>query len=161
MIRRFMLAVGFLLPLALASAAAAAPQYGLSIFGDLKYGPGFQHFDYVNPNAPKGGELRLPSIDSFDSITPFILKGVAADGLNLGASGISFGLPIDTILIYRVDMGREAAITKMIRGMKADSAWYGSIQEKARAKDVPMDTMLRMDAVYLIDLQKDTLQPVR
>jgi len=102
-IRRFVLAVGFLLPLALASAATAAPQYGLSIFGNLKYGPGFQHFDYVDPDAPKGGELRLPSIDSFDSLNPFILKGVSADGLNLGASGISFGLTFDTLMVPSED----------------------------------------------------------
>src|SRR5882724_8831365 len=52
--------------------------HGLSIHGDLKYGPGFKHFDYVNPDAPKGGDVRLAAIGTFDNLNPFILKGVAA-----------------------------------------------------------------------------------
>lgn len=55
--------------------ATAVEVHGLSTFGDLKYGAGFRHFDYVNPDAPKGGEIRLRDIDSFDSVNPFILKG--------------------------------------------------------------------------------------
>ncbi|HCV48374.1 MAG TPA: hypothetical protein DGQ22_01020, partial [Rhodobiaceae bacterium] len=37
---------------------ADAPRHALSLFGDPKYEPGFAHFDYVNPDAPKGGEVR-------------------------------------------------------------------------------------------------------
>ena len=55
--------------------AEPAPQHGLSVFGDLKYGPNFTHFDYVNPTAPKGGPIKLRDIDSFDSLNPFLLKG--------------------------------------------------------------------------------------
>lgn len=53
-------------------------------FGDIKYPAGFHHFDWVNPDAPKGGELRLTndSPDSnFDKYNPFTLKGSAAPGL--------------------------------------------------------------------------------
>ena len=49
--------------------------HGASLHGDLKYGPAFEHFDYVNPEAPKGGEIRLGWIGTFDSLNPFILKG--------------------------------------------------------------------------------------
>jgi microcin C transport system substrate-binding protein len=49
--------------------------------GDLKYGPDFKHFEYVNPNAIKGGTVRLEDIGTFDSLNPFILKGVAAAGI--------------------------------------------------------------------------------
>ena len=48
----------------------------LSMYGDLKYPPGFKHFDYVNPDAPKGGNVKLAVIGTFDSLNPFILKGV-------------------------------------------------------------------------------------
>jgi microcin C transport system substrate-binding protein len=54
-------------------------------FGDIKYPPRFTHFEYVNPRAPKGGELVLvpPSrLSSFDKYNPFTLKGNAAPGLN-------------------------------------------------------------------------------
>ncbi len=72
-------------PALLASAliAAAPPalgnevraSHGVSVFGDLKYPSGFAHFDYVNPNAPKGGTLRLWGLDTFETLNPFILKG--------------------------------------------------------------------------------------
>ena len=52
--------------------------HGISTFGDLKYGPDFKHFDYVNPDAPKGGEFSTWSFGTFDSMTPYILKGQAA-----------------------------------------------------------------------------------
>ncbi len=53
----------------------------LSMYGDLKYPPGFKHFDYVNPDAPKGGTVKLAVIGTFDSLNPFILKGVADNGM--------------------------------------------------------------------------------
>src|SRR5436309_3515608 len=63
------------------SAPGAGPAHGLSIHGDLKYGPGFTQFDYVNPRAPKGGSVTLPAIGTFDNLHPFILKGVPAAGI--------------------------------------------------------------------------------
>lgn len=65
--------------LALAVPALAADGtykgHGIAMHGDLKYGPGFPHFDYVNPDAPKGGELRVYGLGTFDSFNPFIIKG--------------------------------------------------------------------------------------
>ena len=57
--------------------------FGISAFGELKYRQDFKHFDYVNPNAPKGGAIKLRGIDSFDSLNPFILRGVPAAGAEL------------------------------------------------------------------------------
>ena len=65
---------------------AAEKRHGLSTFGDLKYPPDFRHFDYVNPNAPKGGRISTTPTGgslSFDSFNPFILKGDSAAGLGL------------------------------------------------------------------------------
>jgi len=67
-----------------ANAQNAAPKHGLSVFGDLKYADGFSHFGYVNPNAPKGGSIKVPGLDTFETVHPFILKGrkeVLAEGL--------------------------------------------------------------------------------
>ena len=58
-----------------ADAGGARIGHGVSVFGDLEYPPGFAHFDYVNPDAPKGGTLRLWGLDSFETLNPFILKG--------------------------------------------------------------------------------------
>ncbi len=57
--------------------------HGLSLFGDLKYPPDFKRFAYVNPDAPKGGALRIAAIGGFDSLNPFILKGEAAAGSSM------------------------------------------------------------------------------
>ena len=62
----------------LASGALAGPSHGISVFGDLKYPAGFKHLEYVNPEAPKGGEIRLSYVGSFDNLNPFILKGEVA-----------------------------------------------------------------------------------
>lgn len=54
--------------------------HGYALWGDLKYPPHFSHFDYVNPAAPKGGELRLVSnlrVSTFDKYNPFTIKGSA------------------------------------------------------------------------------------
>ena len=70
-------------------AAAQEAAHGLSLFGDLKYGSDFLHFDYVNPGAPKGGLLHLATVDTFSTLNPFTLKGVSAAGA---------GLPFESLL---------------------------------------------------------------
>jgi len=61
------------------SAHAAQPKHAVSMHGDIKYGPDFTHFDYTNPDAPKGGKLRLSALGStFDTFNPFTLKGIPA-----------------------------------------------------------------------------------
>jgi microcin C transport system substrate-binding protein len=76
------IAAAFCLLLA-ASGAQAAPSEGMSLFGDLKYGPGFTHFDYANPQAPKGGVIRYSATGTFDTLNPFVVNGVPADGISL------------------------------------------------------------------------------
>nr|VFK56358.1 MAG: microcin C transport system substrate-binding protein [Candidatus Kentron sp. TUN]VFK60649.1 MAG: microcin C transport system substrate-binding protein [Candidatus Kentron sp. TUN]VFK69944.1 MAG: microcin C transport system substrate-binding protein [Candidatus Kentron sp. TUN] len=68
------------------TSATAAPitcHHGLALHGEPKYDADFRHFDYVNPNAPKGGSIRLAVQGTFDSFHEFIPKGNAADGLGL------------------------------------------------------------------------------
>jgi microcin C transport system substrate-binding protein len=68
-----------------AAASAAEPEvyrgHGIAMHGDLKYGPDFEHFDYVNPAAPKGGEMKQAAIGTFDSFNPFIIRGTPAAGI--------------------------------------------------------------------------------
>ena len=59
------------------------PAHGVAMHGDLKYGPDFEHFDYVNPNAPKGGTVTFSAVGSFDSFNPYIIKGEPAVGVGL------------------------------------------------------------------------------
>ncbi|MGY9046574.1 MAG: extracellular solute-binding protein [Rhodobacterales bacterium] len=82
-IRRLTLTALMALGLAFAAQGLRAEEkvitaHGVSTFGDLKYPEGFAHWDYVNPDAPKGGEFSTWAFGTFDSLTPYILKGNAA-----------------------------------------------------------------------------------
>lgn len=100
--------------------AAAEPRHGLSLFGDLKYPANFTHFDYVNPDAPKGGTVKYAAIGTFDTLNPFQLKGNKEAG--------------------------EGAIfdTLMARSYDEPASEYGLVAESA---DVAPD---RKSVVYLI-----------
>ena len=58
-------------------------RHGMSMFGALKYPLGFNHFEYVNPNAPKGGLVRMEARGTFDTLNSFTIKGSSAAGLGL------------------------------------------------------------------------------
>jgi len=89
------LLLSFIGPVLLQPAWAA---HGYSLWGDLKYGPDFPHFSYVNPAAPKGGEVRLVSnqrTSTFDKYNPFTIKGSAPAYLS--------NLMFDTLLAGALD----------------------------------------------------------
>lgn len=79
------LAAPFLPDAALAALATETPLHGISAFGDLKYPPGFTHFDYASPDAPKGGTFRFAppnwgynqSVLTFNTLNSFALRGEA------------------------------------------------------------------------------------
>lgn len=91
---------------AVAASLPAWAAHGYALWGELRYPPGFPHFAYVNPDAPKGGELRLVSnlrVSTFDKYNPFTLRGNAPaylsalmfDSLLTGAldeTGSAYGL---------------------------------------------------------------------
>ncbi len=61
---------------------APTPMHAIALHGTPKYEADFTHLGYVNPDAPKGGILKLNAIGSFDSLNPFIVKGSPAAGMN-------------------------------------------------------------------------------
>jgi len=94
----FRLALMALAGLALAGSPAAAQdgawQHATSLIGEPKYPPGFAHFDYVNPDAPKGGTVRLSVTGSFDTFNPVLPQGETASGL---------GLVVETLMTTSLD----------------------------------------------------------
>ena len=83
-LRTLLASAGSALLLSLSSLSLAAGQHALTLYGEpAKYPVNFKHFDFVNPDAPKGGELRQSGFGGFDSLNPFINKGVAADDIGL------------------------------------------------------------------------------
>ena len=69
----------------------AEETHGIAVFGKLKYASDFKHFDYVNPSAPKGGEVKLAAIGTYDSLNPFIVKGNIAAGISTTFESLMVG----------------------------------------------------------------------
>lgn len=93
--RCLLVCLAFFIGLGVAPAWGA---HGYALWGDLKYPPGFAHLAYVNPQAPKGGEIRLVSnqrTSTFDKYNPFTIKGSAPAYLA--------GLMFDTLLAGSLD----------------------------------------------------------
>ena len=65
------------------SSHASDWRHGLSLFGAPDMPAGFAHFPYVNPTAPKGGNVKIAAIGAFDNLNQFTIKGSAASGLGL------------------------------------------------------------------------------
>ncbi|MDQ4061752.1 MAG: extracellular solute-binding protein [Pseudomonadota bacterium] len=104
-----LLAAGF--GAGVATGAAAAPQQGIAMHGEPALAAGFPHFAYVNPAAPKGGRITYGMVGSFDSLNPFIVKGVAPRGLSDGSFGYNVFEPL------------------MVRGRDEPFTLYGLIAE--------------------------------
>src|SRR5690606_29282181 len=72
-------------------AAGRSGLHGLSVFGDLKYPPAFTHFDYLNPDAPKGGRIHFQppywyfnqNVQTFNTLNSFVLRGDAPPRMEL------------------------------------------------------------------------------
>ncbi|WP_144776731.1 extracellular solute-binding protein [Marinobacter maritimus] len=82
------------------AADSSAPQveavHGIAMHGEPRYPEGFSHFDYINPDAPKGGTLKMAVVaNGFDSFNPFDIRGVAAAGIS--------NYLYDTLLEYSAD----------------------------------------------------------
>ena len=82
--------------LACALNGEARAAHGYAIFGDIKYPADLAHFEWVNPQAPKGGDIALVAptrLTNFDKFNPFTLKGAAPAGLGtLVSLGVSFAV---------------------------------------------------------------------
>ena len=65
------------------SAGSETRHHALSLVGEPRFGPDFKHFDWVNPDAPKGGTVRQWAMGSFDSLNAFSVQGSAALGIGL------------------------------------------------------------------------------
>jgi microcin C transport system substrate-binding protein len=106
----------------------AVGAHALSMYGDLKYGPNFKHFEYANPGAPKGGQARLAAVGTFDSFNPFILKGVPAAAI---------GETFDTLMLQSDDepFSEYGLIAETIE-TPADRSWVTfTLRREARFHD--------------------------
>jgi microcin C transport system substrate-binding protein len=94
---------------ATATDEAARTVHAIAMHGEPLYGPDFEHFAYVNPDAPKGGTLTLDAVGTYDTFNPYTLKGVPAAGISLTYESLmvssgdeaftEYGLIVETITV--------------------------------------------------------------
>ena len=110
--------------LLLAGAAQAEPRHAITLYDEPpKYPANFQHFDYVNPDAPKGGILRQQSVGGFDSFNPFVPKGNAVD-VGLIYDSLTYHSPDEPFTEYgllaeRIDKAPDNRYVRFILNPKA------------------------------------------
>jgi microcin C transport system substrate-binding protein len=120
--------------------------HGISTFGELKYPDGFEHFDYVNPDATKGGVHHTWSLGSFDSLTPFTEKGNAAEG----AWGV-----FDSLMVGTLDT------LDQMYGLIAESATYPpdkrwiSFKMRPEARFSDGSPLTAGDVVFTFDMMQN------
>jgi microcin C transport system substrate-binding protein len=110
------------------SGPVGEPAHGISMYGELRYPPDFTHFDYVNPDAPKGGRLRIAVAEgTFDSFNPWIIKGNPAGIVSL----------FDTLLVASADepFSEYGLLAKTVQ-TPADRSWVAfELRPEARWHD--------------------------
>lgn len=80
--------------------AEVKTSHGFSNFGELKYPADFAHLDYVNPDAPKGGEISIWALGSFDSFSPYAMDGAPAALSSIGSESILTSTADDPFGMY-------------------------------------------------------------
>nr|WP_321483087.1 extracellular solute-binding protein [uncultured Cohaesibacter sp.] len=139
-----------------ASHANAEPVHGIAMHGKPKYDKDFTHLDYVNPNAPKGGKITYGSQGSFDSLNPFLLKGVAPRGLWDG----DYGHNVYETLLARSDdeaFSLYGLIAEWVDMPEDRSSITFKIRDEARFSDGTPITV--EDVKFTINLLRDYGRP--
>lgn len=124
----FVLAVAPAAVSAQSSGFRASPARGVAMHGYPKYGWNYKHFDYANPDAPKGGTLKMSAFGGFDTFNPYTVRGVPAAGA---------GLPFDTLMVESADepFSEYGLIADTVE-MPKDRSWVAfNINRKARFSD--------------------------
>ncbi|MGH6763245.1 MAG: extracellular solute-binding protein [Phyllobacterium sp.] len=100
--------------------AEAEWRHATSLTGEPKYPADFKHYDYVNPDAPKGGTLNQVAQGSFDSLNPYVIQGVPAAGL----ASIFGGMLYDTLMEQATDQaGTSYGLIAEATAFPDDYSW--------------------------------------
>ena len=132
--------------------------HGLSIFGDLKYGPAFPHFDYVRPDAPKGGAVSLQitsstgnqTWDTFNTLNIHVLKGDGAAGMTS---------TFDSLMVRALDEpdAMYGLVARAVRVSQDGRSYRFSLRPEARFHDG--SRLTAHDVAFTIGLLKEKGHP--
>ncbi len=133
--------------------------HGLSVFGDLRYGPDFRHFEYVNPAAPKGGTIALQisstsgnqSFNTFNSFNIFILRGEGAAGVGATFDTLMSGTADEPDAMYGV-------VASRVLKTEGKPEWRFKLRSEARFHDG--SPLTAADVAYSLDLLKTRAHPI-
>ncbi len=163
--RRLVLAGGAALAVGGRSGAAqaavdwSAASHGLSTFGDLKYPLDFKHFDYVRPDAPKGGSISLQvssigpnqNFNTFSSFNIFILKGEGAAGVGSTFDSLMSGTADEPDSLYGL-------VAEKVLKTEGKLEWRFKLRREARFHDG--SPLTAEDVAFSLDLMKTKAHPV-
>jgi len=130
---------------------ASEVSHGVTLFGSLKYPSDFRRFDYVNPEAPKGGRIRISRIGTYDSFNPYIVQGTPE---------IWADLLYDTLLVdaYDEPASMYGLLAESVE-MPEDYSWViYTLREEARFSDGAPVTA--EDIVFSLDLLREKGAPI-
>ena len=150
---RFALIAACVLALGAAGSARAdiaVNGHGIAMHGAPKYKADFKHFDYVNPEAPKGGEIKYAAIGGFDTLNPFVVKGRAAAGI---------GAIYDSLMVGSADepFSQYGLIAETIE-TPADRSWVAfTLRPQARWHDGKPITP--EDVIFTFDILREKGRP--
>lgn len=130
---------------------APEPEHGIAMHGEPKYPADFEHFDYVNPDAPRGGQVRLAARGNYDSFNPYIVRGVAASG----ADYLN-----DTLMVSSADepFSMYGLIAESLR-VPEDRSWAEfTLREEARWHDGEPITV--EDVIFSLNILREEGHPM-
>lgn len=159
----------------IAGSHSALAAHAFALYDTPKYPAGFHHFDYVNPDAPKGGDLYLANPDrrtSFDKFNPFSLKGVAAAGVSnlmfetLAASSSDetatmYGLLADDMVLAPDRMAMTFHINSKARFNNGDPVLAADVKhsfDSLMAKGAPQFKLLFADVKQCVVVDPQTVR---
>lgn len=129
---------------------AAEPRHAIAMHDVPKYGPAFSHLAYADPTAPKGGSIALSKVGTFDSLNPFIIRGVPAEGRNLTFEPLMARSKDEPFSLYGL-------IAKSIE-VPEDRSWViFTLNPKARFQDGKPVTVA--DIIFSLETLRDQGRP--
>ncbi|MCV0396910.1 MAG: extracellular solute-binding protein [Rhizobiaceae bacterium] len=136
----------------LSANATAEPRHAIAMHGEAVLEPGYPHFPYVTPDAPKGGTISYGVQGSFDSLNPFIVQGAAARGLN----DLQFGFNVFESLMQRSHDEPFTLYPLLAKSVETDDERTFvefTLDERARFSDG--EPVTPEDVIFTVELLRD------